>query len=520
MKSEEPIQLTNFTTLTDGQIQISSYEDEEDHPSKLATILSEIRQMKVELLMFVYTLSYALRSVSQTTIIIDKVCLVHFNYSSRICFNISYYPDVKNEVVKLANNYLLGYNFLAFLTSSILVIFIGSWSDKYSRRVPVIVALIGMLIDDVGTTLCSLFMDTRVEFLFIPAFINGLSGGFIAIMAVLYSYISDITTVSNRTMKYTLFQASVGLSMPIGIAASGYIFKYFGYNAIFLIATAGHVLALLWVVFFVKETRGLENTESWKLKLRNLFSTENVIASFHATVKKRPNQGKKQILFLMFCMSIALLHQASVGTIGFSYVHHRFDWDNTKFSTVFGIFTMVGTFATLFIVPMFKKMKLGDSTLGFVGSISAISKSLLMGLATNEYLYYIANMIGVLDMLVPLAGRSRISKIVSKDDIGKIFSFLSMVESVLPSLATAAVSQIFNASLDFFPGLVYVILGAISLISVGVFLWITRLPKADYDEKEDVFDAVEDVPDKNGSIKITDDDSSTNNIEDTEPKHL
>ncbi|XP_054706592.1 proton-coupled folate transporter-like [Uloborus diversus] len=496
MKSMEPIELTKFNTLCDGPNHSSRNKIEEENSSGAWSILSEIKQMKVELLMFLYSLSFTFRGVSQITLIVDKVCLVHFNYSSSVCSNISYYPDVKTEVVKLANNYILGYNFLSFLTSSILVVFIGSWSDRYSRKVPLIVCLLGVIIDGFINSFLTVFMNTRVEFLFIPALINGLSGSFLTIMTILYSYITDISTESNRTMKYTIIQAAAGISAPIGMLASGYVFMSLGYTAIFLIATAGHILALLWTVFFIKETRGLENKESWKLKLRKLFSTENVIASYKTTMKKRPNKGKWQILLLMLCMMIFAMSQQSVATIGFSYVHHRYDWDNTKYSTVFGIFAMIGTIGTLFIVPMFKKLNLGDCTLGLVGSTSTISKSLLTGFASKEYLFYTAYMIGVMEMLIPLAVLSRISKVAPQDDIGKIFAIFTMVESVIPSLSTAPVSQIFNASLDFFPGLTFILLAVTFLIPLGIFIWIKGLPNADLDKDKE-------APDINGSIGTT-----------------
>ncbi|XP_054706590.1 proton-coupled folate transporter-like [Uloborus diversus] len=441
--------------------------------------------MRVEVLIFLYMFAYALRMVSQTTIIMDKVCLVHFNHSSSICSNISDYPDIKNEVVKLANNYIIGYNLLSFLPASILVTFIGSWSDKYSRKIPLFIALMGMLLDDILITLLSIFMNTRVEYLFVPAFLNGFSGSFVAITAIAYSYISDASTPSNRTMKYTLFQASYGFAMPIGVLASGYIFMYYGYVSIFSLATAVHVLALLWLLFAVAETRGFDCKETWPEKIRNLFSTENVILSFRVAMKNRPNNGKRQIFLLTLCMSLTLLHQASLGAIGFSYAHHRYSWDNTKYSTVFGIIAVIGTFSSVVIVPLFKRMKLGDVTLGLVGSVSTIGRSVLTGLASKEFLFYAGNVTGALGILVPLAARSRISKIASKDEMGKIFSFLSMVETSIPFIFSAAVTQIFNATLDFFPGLIFIILGVMSISQVVVFWWISRLPKPSYDENDD-----------------------------------
>ncbi|XP_054706591.1 uncharacterized protein LOC129216401 [Uloborus diversus] len=494
-KKSNNFKLTNVNTLVAETLQIETPTSEEEKPSKLVSILSEIKQMKIELLIFIYMFSYAIRMVSQATIIMDKVCVVHFNHSKSFCENISFYPEYKSEVVKSFNNYTLGQNFLVYLPSAILVIFVGSWSDKYSRKVPLIVAFAGMIIDDALMTIFAVFLYTRAELLYTAAFFSGFSGSNIVVMAVAYSYVSDVSSVSNRTMKYTLFNAAYGISMPLGVIVSGYIFMFYGYVTIFSIATVGHVLSLVWLIFMIKETKGLENKESWIQMMRNFVSTENITGSYRAAMKRRPNRGRLQIFLLAYCMSLAILHQASLSAIGYSYAHQRYNWDNTTFSTAFGILATIGTFSSLFIVPLFKKLNLGDAVLGFAGSVCIILRGLFAGLASTEYLFYAANLIGSLAILVPLAGRSRISKIVSKDEIGKIFSFLSMVDSLLPFIATAAVSQIFNATLDFFPGMIFILLSVLSVGQVLVFWWITRLPNAGIDENED-------MPEKNESTEI------------------
>ncbi|XP_054706589.1 proton-coupled folate transporter-like [Uloborus diversus] len=453
--------------------------------SKLRFICSQIRQMKIEVIMFIYMFSYIMRSVSSTTMIMDKVCLVHLSLPPAICSNLSGNPEIKNQVVKLANNYQLGHSLITMLPSSLLAVFIGSWSDKYGRKIPIAVALIGIIIDGLGSTVCAAFLYSRVEFYYIPALFAGFSGGFIGVLTVLFSYTADISTFKNRTMKFALLEVAFGTAMPLGSLTGGWLFKFFGYVPVFLLSTIGHILGLFWVILVLKETRGLDNKDSWKTKLRSLWSTKSVIESFRATIKPRPNKGRKQILLLILVMSIAVLTYASTPGINFLYVHQRYNWDNTTYSTVSAVFSVVGTLTMLISVPIFKKLKFGDPTLGIVGSVSLMCKNVGIGLASSELFYFIANFTGLLTGLVTLSGRARISKVSSKNDIGKIFSFLSSAESLVPILSQAVVSQVFNASLEVFPGLVYIVLGSFIIVPFGVFIWMSRLPAAAYYEGED-----------------------------------
>ncbi|XP_015907699.1 proton-coupled folate transporter [Parasteatoda tepidariorum] len=443
---------------------------------------AKVNYMKIEVVMFLYMFSYILRSVSSTTMIMDKACIVHLGYSEEICKNLAEHKDIKNVVEKLANNYSVGHSLIQLVPSSILACFIGSWSDKYGRKIPIIMALLGIILDGLGSSICAGLFYSRIEFYFIPAIFTGCSGGFITVLTVIYSYAADTTKFSKRTIKYALLELSFGLSMPLGILLGGYLYKYTGYVYVFMISTGGHVLGLIWVMFVIKETRGLDNTDSWSVKLRSLWSSQQIIDSFRATNKKRPNKGREQILALMVATSFAVLSYVSTAGISYLYAHHQYDWDNTKYSTISSIFSILGIVIMMVCVPVFKKLKLGDPTLGLIGSTSMVLKNLGLGLASTKEIYFCANLAGLLSGFSSLAGRSRISKVSSKEDIGKIFAFLTTAESLIPILSTAVASQVFNATLDFYPGLIYLIMGILLIIPLGVFAWLARLPTVNYEE--------------------------------------
>ncbi|PRD23933.1 UNVERIFIED_CONTAM: hypothetical protein NCL1_45061 [Trichonephila clavipes] len=174
--------------------------------------------------------------------------------------------------------------------------------------------------------------------------------------------------------------------------------------------------------------------------------------------------------------------QGTTAGISFIYAHEMYDWSNTQFSTVSAVFSIIGTITTFISVPIFKKMRLGDPTLGIVGCTSMLVKYIALGLATRVGVYFLANLLGLLGGLGTLASRSRISKVSSKNDIGKVFAFLTTAESFLPIIASALVSQVFNATLDIYPGLIFLIIGTLCAVSLGVFIWLARLPDADYEE--------------------------------------
>ncbi|CAL1284797.1 unnamed protein product [Larinioides sclopetarius] len=362
------------------------------------SFLSEIAQMKIELVMFMYMFANMMTMVSLTSLIMDKVCLVHLQESQEVCSNLKDHNSTKLEVSKQANNYSVGYSLVMMLPSSIIACFIGAWSDKYSRKVPLIMALTGTIINGLGSTILAAVFNSRVEFIFIPAAFVGFSGGMVTVMTVLYSYASDTTTFGKRTIKYAFLEFAFGMAMPLGQLAGGWLFQWFGYIPVFLVSTCCHIFSLVFVICVLQETKGLDNKDSWRIKFGNLWSFKPVLESIRATIKPRPNKGRLQILLLIVAMSLAVLSYASTGNINFIYCHQLYDWGNTTFSTVSSIFSVIGTIAVIISVPIFKRYKLGDPALGIVGNSSLIIKNVALGLAHKEHFYFLVCLVCYLDL--------------------------------------------------------------------------------------------------------------------------
>lgn len=268
---------------------------------------TKLSKLKLEIVAFLFTFSFVMTKISSTTMILDKVCLVHYGYPSFVCENLENYTKIKNSVERLATNYQLGHTLIQTAPAAVLACFVGPWSDHHGRKFPVIVAISGMILDSIGSTVCAYFLETRVEYYFIPALFTGILGGPVSILAVVYSYASDTTPFAKRTMKYAFLEIASGFAMPVGAMAGGWIYKFLGYPAVFFFATGGLLLSLIWVMFVLKETTGLDNDDPWSVKLKKLFSCKTFWESFTAVAKARPHQGRKQVILLIISMCFLVI---------------------------------------------------------------------------------------------------------------------------------------------------------------------------------------------------------------------
>ncbi|GFY58802.1 proton-coupled folate transporter [Trichonephila inaurata madagascariensis] len=269
---------------------------------------------------------------------------------------------------------------------------------------------------------------------------------------------------------------ATGLSQPLGAAAGGWIYNFWGYPSVFLVSSFGLVASFIWVAFMLPETRGENNKDPLKIKVRRLFTCKTFRESFIATAKKRPNQGRKQIVLLIISMCFLVIATNSTSDINYLYAHHQFNWGTTKYSTITAVYSIITIFVLILVVPVMKYFRTGDPTLGLVGTTSTLLKFLGIGLSWKAAIFHIANLMGPLAPCATLAIRSRISKLVSTDDLGKVFSFVATAEALLPVLTTIIVSQIFNAFLGIYPGMPYIVLAICLIIPFSIFIWMTCLP--------------------------------------------
>ena len=76
-------------------------------------------------------------------------------------------------------------------------------------------------------------------------------------ISIIYpSYIADITTSESRTSRLSMLYGSLMISFPAANFASIYIYTYGGYLAVFGTSFGLGLLTLLYIIFFITDSRG------------------------------------------------------------------------------------------------------------------------------------------------------------------------------------------------------------------------------------------------------------------------
>lgn len=123
---------------------------------------------------------------------------------------------------------MAGYQSVMYsVLSCLLILFWGSWSDRNRRRKPcMLIPMIGEFISVIGLILCTYFENLPVEYsVFIEGFFPALSGGWFTATMGYFSYIGDISSDEQRTLRIGILNVCYAVGVPIGMAFSGVLLK-------------------------------------------------------------------------------------------------------------------------------------------------------------------------------------------------------------------------------------------------------------------------------------------------------
>ncbi|KAI2808193.1 hypothetical protein BLOT_006135 [Blomia tropicalis] len=213
-----------------------------------------------------------------------------------------------------------------------------------------------------------------------------------------------------------------------------------------------------------------------------LFEVNNVRDLYVTLTKKRAHSGRAQIWILFSLTACLMLTYMNTTFILWPYVEKLYSWPTKFYSNVTSGVAVATLLLMGLVLPIFVRiLKFGDMRLTLIGILSLLAQCILRGAWQHETGLYLSFILGSLAPLSFIGVRSRLSKIINDDERGKLFALLAIVESLTPGIASFFYSMIFGASIDIYPGLVFMIAAFILLVPLLAIIFIDVYCVHDYD---------------------------------------
>lgn len=122
------------------------------------------------------------------------------------------------------------------------------------------------------------------------------------------AYIADISSIKMRTLRLGIVQIVISVVLPTVQSFSGVFFIKAGYISVFCASTVLYFLALLYGIFWIKETQKDRTKEFNRCILLDMLDPKYAKDTFKLLLKKKSANGK---MFIWILILMAFLHRSA-----------------------------------------------------------------------------------------------------------------------------------------------------------------------------------------------------------------
>ncbi|XP_061390819.1 probable peptidoglycan muropeptide transporter SLC46 [Musca vetustissima] len=416
------------------------------------------KEISVEPTMFLYMFAFMITSVVEQDFFLQKACRVNNNFTDEICEHIkdSENAEYKKQVQITTAWFLQWESISAHVFPIILALFLGSFSDRRGRKFPLLMGLCGKFIYSVMIVVNARMKSWPVEYILYTATLpSALTGADVAIFASCFAYISDISTLKNRTLRVTILDVVYLSAMPTGVALGSYLFyNHFNrsYANMFTLNASLLALSIIYTIINLKwqtteKQRSLREL-GWCGFFGDFFDKQHVVDSIAVLTKKRPGNRRSFLIILLITMALYTF-QRDEGQYLYIYTAFKFQWGVDVYSTFKTVKSSAYVLAMLVGVPLMNKVfGWKDTIIIFIGAWAHAIARLFFYFAETGLIFYVGAIVCSLGPIVGPMIRAMTSKIVPISERGKVFALLSVCDNAVPFISGVCYSQVYKATLN------------------------------------------------------------------------
>ncbi|XP_049876746.1 uncharacterized protein LOC126374271 [Pectinophora gossypiella] len=475
--------------LTNSNIRLAGKPDtswRENSKNVLKQIKSFFRETTVEPCLFIYQLCIALSSIAVQNMHLEKSCRVNFQFGDEICDrirdrNTTGLEEQLNAVHSLVAKVVAWKFPLQTAIPAVMVLFVGAWSDKYRRRkFCILLPMTGEICTNIGLLLATYYFYelSLIGTALIEALPAAFTGSYIFVFMGMYSFMTDRTSVKNRTFRLGIVAICVNLGTPAGTALSGPLLRILGYYGMFSLILALHCLSFTYGMFRLEDVCPVENETSvnksgceLRSKLREVFGL--VAKTVLVILKPRPFRGRVQIFAVLALYLIMVGPLYGDSQVGYLYAIRKFSFNEVEYSVYGAINIVLGLIGTFFCISFLsKRMQVQDSVIGALAGVSRIAACFVFAFAPTRPWFYSAPLFNIFSHCSLTAIRSMATKSVLPEEVAKLNAVIGVTEALAPSIYMPTSSYIYVSTIDYLPGAFYLFDAALTLVALGLFAFV------------------------------------------------
>ena len=311
------------------------------------------------------------------------------------CLNSSEVEDyggsVSSKIVQNLCDNLLTYGSVANrLLSIVATLIMGPLSDRYGRRVIILIVATGMLFQGV-LSLFIVYFNLSVYLFILGQAITGLTGDFASMIMACFTYVVDVGSLRWRTLRIAIAEGMLFFAGAIGEGlVSGFWLQKLDCNFIpplwLFVACAlgiiGYTLALL--------PESLSRAERQQQKKRNICET--MATGFKIFFCQFQDYAVWKLWGGILIVFVLVTNMA--GSVGMSIYYFKqkpsLNWDSEITGFYLGAEQISNMIGLLVVLPLFMACRAPDALIAIIGLAVHLAKNVFTGLALTTYQFFIS----------------------------------------------------------------------------------------------------------------------------------
>ncbi|KAL3289012.1 hypothetical protein HHI36_003455 [Cryptolaemus montrouzieri] len=441
-------------------------------------------RITVEPIVFLYIAAMMMNNLVTQNLALEKACRVNLHFNKSICDALvsrnrsGYLPHQEVEAQQLVVKWA-GYK--AFFIGSlpvVMIIFLGSWSDRHHRRKPIIIIpMFGDLIASIGLFLCSyFFLELSIEYSWmVETFTFALFGGQWSLLLAVYSFVGGISSNEDRTVRVGIVAIVYTVAISTGMFFSGIVLNTLGFLGAYCFTASLLIIAIVYGIYMIKEERVEKKEDEKKGFLKDLIALEHVTNTFKVCFAKSEGNRRARMLANMFLCAMIIGAWQGEYTIQYMYLRFRCGWNEVDFSIFNAITFIIQILGNFFALSYFTKyLKWDDAILGIIGIVSKVSASIMYAFAPSGLYFYVGAVFEMFYGTIFIAMRALMAKVVHSHELGQSNSLFGICEALMPFVFGPLYSKIYIVTLTAFPGTFYLFSVGLYAIGFCLFLYLYR----------------------------------------------
>ncbi|KAG5683411.1 hypothetical protein PVAND_012694 [Polypedilum vanderplanki] len=438
-------------------------------------------QFKLYLLessLFLFNFATVLSSSLLLNQLLKQFC-IQFGYEKSLCDVISENnnstADIEEELQSHVTNIILLKNILNSSVPAILQLFLGPWSDKNGRKKVMNFSSIGFVLTHTSiAAVCyySDYINPLNPWIYIICYIPvNFLGGFASMSTAIICYITDNCEESKRSFHFIIIKYMNNFSFVFGVLSCSFILNFSNPTVLYTIAAICTILGKFIITISVDES--VQIIENSRTTLMSILSFGHIIEMIKTCFMPRIFYGRSILLCLILTMALNKFTSACWENVGYLFARETLNWTLEEQNYLDASTFAIASFGTFFSIYVFQtNLGFSDIILISFAIFGSFIDFILRAFANQSWQMYAISFISCMKMIVNPLCRSLISLVISKNEMGKVMSFTSSVDSLAVVIASPIFISIYQATYTTFAGAFFLVCAAICFVNLFIVFYV------------------------------------------------